>query len=68
MSAGPSLRLELQQLPPKRPRGLFTEEGRAKVAKLICHGADGNRRYYPHQIEGRIEAVLERIARRLEAE
>jgi len=52
---------------PQRPAGLFTDLGRKQLANTLVWGAsDAPHIWTKHQIEQRIVAVLERLARRME--
>jgi len=55
---------ELRDIP-KEPKGLFTDEGRRRVAQVIVWGAI-DQLYDRVTIQRRLEALLERIAKGLE--
>lgn len=65
MSAAPSLRLEILQLP-REPRGIHSEEGRKRLARMLAFGAEGDIEYTPEQIAQRIELFLCRYAANVE--
>lgn len=54
---------ELKYLP-RNPVGLFTDEGRRELARMLVWGSAENEKFYDRtQIQRRVEELLTRIAR-----